>query len=193
MKREPASTLSNGRAEAANRFFTISNLLSILRVVLVIPFAFVMLRGGADGRLWGAIIMVLAALTDKYDGVLARKYGQTTEWGKILDPFADKLGLAVAAVVLLILGSIPLWFVIVLVLRDVLILSGGMYLRSKKGVVLQSNETGKWTVGIVSLTVFLMVLNAQSVLVDIFMWAGTILLVVSSSTYLRRFLAIVKG
>lgn len=179
--------------EPANRFLTLSNLLSIVRLLLAAPFALVMLSGNPVGRLWGGIIMVVAALTDKYDGVLARKYGQTTEWGKILDPIADKVGLAVVAIVLLILGNISLWFVLVLVARDVLIFLGGMYVKSKRGVILQSNETGKWAVGIVALTLFLMVLNAQSVLVEVFTWASVILLVVSFSSYVIRFMGIVKN
>ena len=176
-----------------NRFLTASNLLSILRLLLAAPFSIVMLSGNPSGRLWGAIIMVMAALTDKYDGVLARKYGLTTQWGKILDPLADKIGLAVVAIVLLILGNIPLWFLLALLLRDILIFAGGIYVRSHKGVILQSNELGKWTVGIVALALFLMVLNAQSMLVELFTWAGTILLVVSFAFYVRRFIEVIKG
>lgn len=189
----PDSITAGNKDGPANRFLTLSNLLSIVRIVLAVPFALVMLSGVPSARLWGGIIMVAAALTDRYDGILARKFGQTTEWGKILDPVADKIGVAVVAVVLLVLGNIPPWFVAVLLIRDVLIFSGGMYLRAKKGVVLQSNETGKWTVGIVALTLFLMVLNAQSVVVNIFMWAGIVLLTVSFSFYLGRFMDTIKN
>lgn len=164
-----------------------------MRALLAIPFAVVMLNGTPASRLWGAIIMVLAALTDKYDGVLARKYDQITEWGKILDPVADKIAVGAVAIVLLVLGSIPVWFVVVLLVRDMLIFSGGMYIKSRKGVVLQSNEAGKWTVGIVSLALFLMVLGAQSILVDIFVWASVVLLVVSFSMYVSRFIEVMKG
>ena len=137
--------------------------------------------------------MVLAALTDKYDGVLARKYDQITEWGKILDPVADKIAVSAVAIVLLVLGNIPPWFVVALLIRDALIFSGGMYVKKKKGIVLQSNEAGKWTVGIVSLALFLMVLNAQSILVDVAISAGVVLLMVSSSMYVKRFIEVMKG
>lgn len=164
-----------------------------MRALLVIPFALVMLASSPPSRLWGAIIMVLGALTDKYDGVLARKYNQITEWGKILDPVADKIAVGAVAIVLLVLGNIPVWFVIALLLRDVMIFSGGMYIRSKKGMVLQSNEAGKWAVGIVSLALFLMVLNAQSILVNVFLWASVVLLMVSFSMYVKRFMEVMKG
>lgn len=178
---------------SSNRFLTISNLLSISRALLAIPFAFVMLNETPSSRLWGAAIMVLAALTDKFDGEIARKYNQITEWGKILDPIADKIAVSVVAIVLLVLGNVPAWFVGVILLRDVLIFSGGMYIKSKKGVVLSSNEVGKWTVGIVSLALFLMVLNAQTVFIDVFVWASTILLAISFSMYVRRFTEVLKG
>lgn len=187
------TSASSSQTESANRFLTISNLLSIVRALLAIPFAIVMLTSTPPLRLWGAIIIVLAALTDKYDGVLARKYNQITEWGKILDPVADKIAVGAVAVVLLVLGNIPVWFVVALLVRDLLIFSGGMYIKTKKGIVLQSNEAGKWTVGIVSLALFLMVLNAQSILVDILVWASVVLLFVSFSMYVKRFIEVMKG
>jgi phosphatidylglycerophosphate synthase len=93
----------------------------------------------------------------------------------------------------LILGNIPLWFVIVLLARDVLIASGGIYVKRKKGLLLQSNEAGKWTVGIVALALFLMVLNAQTILVEIAVWASVALLIVSFSLYVRRFTEVMKN
>ncbi|MBM2841304.1 MAG: CDP-alcohol phosphatidyltransferase [Bacteroidetes bacterium] len=184
---------ASAKAGSSNRFFTISNLLSISRALLTIPLAFVMLRETPESRLWGAGIIVLAALTDKFDGVLARRYNQITEWGKILDPLADKVAVGVVAVVLLILGNIPVWFVVVLLVRDVLIFAGGMYIKKKKGILLQSNEAGKWTVGIVAVALFLVVLNAQSILVDTAIWLSVALLAVSSFLYVKRFNEIMKG
>jgi CDP-diacylglycerol--glycerol-3-phosphate 3-phosphatidyltransferase len=168
-------------------------MMSVARALLSIPFAVVMLSETPSSRLWGGGIIILAALTDKFDGVLARRYNQITEWGKILDPLADKIAVAVVAIVLLILGNVPVWFVVVLLVRDVLIFLGGMYIRMKKGILLQSNESGKWTVGIVSLALFLMVLNAQSTLVDISIWASVALLAVSFSLYVKRFTEVMKG
>lgn len=176
-----------------NKFLTVSNLLSIARVLLAIPFVVVMLSGSSDGRLWGGAIMVFAALTDKFDGVLARKYNQVTDWGKFLDPLADKIAVAVVAIVLLVLGNIPPWFVAALLIRDVLIFLGGIYVRSRKGILLQSNDVGKWTVGIVSLALFLMVLNAPATLIDVFVGASMLLLVLSFVLYLRRFTEVMKG
>jgi CDP-diacylglycerol--glycerol-3-phosphate 3-phosphatidyltransferase len=137
--------------------------------------------------MWGGLIMVIAALTDKLDGVFARRYHEVTEWGKILDPLADKIAVGVAAIVLLKLDAIPLWFVIAILARDLLIFVGGMYLKRRQGVVLQSNETGKWAVGIIALTLFLMVVGIRSIVTDVLIAATLILLIVSLSFYLVRF------
>lgn len=131
--------------------------------------------------------MFIGALTDKYDGELARKYNQITEWGKILDPLADKIGVGAVVLVLLVLNVIPLWFVIIVLGRDVLIFSGGMYLKAARGVVLPSNETGKWAVGIISLTLFLMVLNLHSWVIDVLMVLSVVLLALSFVLYVKRF------
>jgi CDP-diacylglycerol--glycerol-3-phosphate 3-phosphatidyltransferase len=180
------------RPTPPNRFLTVSNLLSISRAMLAVPFAVVMLGGHEPSRLWGAVIMCVAALTDKFDGMLARKLNQVTEWGKILDPLADKFAVIVVAIVLLVLGNMPFWFLTALVVRDVLIFTGGMYVKSRKGVLLQSNEVGKWTVGIIALALFLMVMNAQTVLVDVAIAASTVLLTISFGLYLKRFLEVIK-
>ncbi|MFN0159520.1 MAG: CDP-alcohol phosphatidyltransferase family protein, partial [Bacteroidota bacterium] len=122
----------------ANRFFTISNLLSISRGLLAIPFMMVMLVPSPPSRPWAAAIMILAAITDKLDGAFARKFHQATEWGKILDPIADKVAVASVVISLLVLKEIPLWFVSVVLGRDILIFLGGMYVKAKKNIVLSS-------------------------------------------------------
>jgi cardiolipin synthase len=177
---------------AQDRLLTLSNILSITRALLAVPFAVVMLSRSPSSRWWGAAIMVLAALTDKLDGVFARKYGQITEWGKILDPLADKIAVAVVVVVLLALDEIPMWFVIVVLLRDLLIFAGGMYVKASRGVVLQSNEAGKWTVGIIALTLFLLVVGLHSVVTDVLIGVSVAMLAVSFAMYVQRFLAVMK-
>lgn len=190
MKRETAHA---PELPASSRFLTSSNLLSILRALLIIPFVAVMLSGLPNARIWGCVIILLAALTDKFDGVLARRFNEITEWGKILDPLADKVGVAAVALVLLWLGEIPLWFVLALVVRDLLIFAGGIFVKAKYGVVTSSNLLGKWTIGVVSLTLFAGVLHVPSPLLDLLVAVSSIMLLASLASYFIRFLAIVKG
>lgn len=191
MRHENEPNTASG-ASGLGRFFTISNLLSISRAVLAVPFAIVMLSDIPDKTLWGILILAAAALTDKLDGVLARKHNEITEWGKILDPLADKIGIGVVAVVLVMLGLIPLWFVLVLLGRDVLILAGGLYLKKRKSVVPQSNLLGKWTIGVLALMMGCAMLE-WSIAADMFLWMSVAMLVASLGMYGLRFLEIVKA
>jgi CDP-diacylglycerol--glycerol-3-phosphate 3-phosphatidyltransferase len=170
-------------------FLTVPNLLSLLRIVLAVPFAAVMLSSHPDSRVWATVIIVLAALTDKLDGVLARKLHQESEWGRILDPVADKIGVATAAVVLLVLGELPLWFAGMVLGRDVLILAGGLVLKTRRGVVIPSNVLGKWTVGAMALLIFLLVIRQASLLTDVLLVLCTCLLAISLLEYVRVFIA----
>lgn len=155
--------------------------------MLAIPFALVMLSDSPNATTWGIAILAIAALTDKLDGVFARKFNEVTEWGKILDPVADKIGIAVVALVLVKLNLIPLWFVVMMVARDALILAGGVYVKKKKGIVLQSNQLGKWTIGVLALAMFFAMLR-WSVAAELFLWGSLAMLVASFALYLRRFL-----
>jgi CDP-diacylglycerol--glycerol-3-phosphate 3-phosphatidyltransferase len=137
--------------------------------------------------------MVLAALTDKLDGVLARKLHQTSDWGKILDPLADKIAIATVVLVLLVLNLLPMWFVWLSLGRDAAILAGGIYLRTRRGLLLPSNELGKWTVGIVSLYLFLLIVHGPQWAVDIFVSCSVVLLVVSFALYAHRFLYLLRN
>jgi len=141
-------------------FLTVSNLLSLSRILLVALFAAIMVADVPSAELWGLGLLLLAMLTDKLDGDIARRFGQESTWGRILDPLADKIGVAVVSVVLVVLEMIPLWFVALLVLRDLLILLGGVLLRVRTGVVLPSNMAGKWTVGVIAVTLLLALLRA---------------------------------
>jgi CDP-diacylglycerol--glycerol-3-phosphate 3-phosphatidyltransferase len=189
MKRDMAHATE---APVSSRFLTSSNLLSILRALLVIPFLAVMLSDVPHSRLWGGLIILFAALTDKLDGMLARKFNEITEWGKILDPLADKIGVAAVALVLFWLGDIPSWFLLALLGRDLLIFSGGMYLKSRFGIVAASNLMGKWTIGVVSIALFAGVLHAGEPWMSIFIGMSTVMLLLSLGSYLMRFLTILK-
>ena len=87
--------------------FLISNLFSILRIILIIPVVYLLIAGETQ---IAVIIGVIAAITDFLDGFFARKLNQITELGKILDPVADKLFLGAIALTIMLLDIIPFWF-----------------------------------------------------------------------------------
>lgn len=178
--------------EAANRFLTISNLLSLFRALLAIPFAVVMLSDLPDATFWGIGLLAVAALTDKLDGVLARRRNEETEWGKILDPLADKIGMGAVAVVLVVVGMLPLWFLVAVLARDVLILAGGIVLKARRAVVPPSNQAGKWTIGVLAMTMLCAMLRLEFA-TALFIWLSVGMLVFSLALYMGRFAELTRS
>jgi CDP-diacylglycerol--glycerol-3-phosphate 3-phosphatidyltransferase len=168
-------------------FLTISNLLSISRAVLVVPFVLLLTLPPGPRRGWAIGVLALAALTDRLDGDLARARNEVTEWGKILDPLADKICVAGGAAALVAIGSIPLWFLVAVASRDLLILAGGLILKARRGMVLPSNRAGKWTVGMISLSFLAALLGAQASTMTVFLLISSGGLVVSFTMYALRF------
>ena len=94
------------------------------------------------------IISGLAIISDYLDGYFARGREEITDFGKILDPLADKIFFGTAAIVMIIQGLIPPYLAGIIVIRDILIFLGGMYIKSKTGIVVASNKTGKLAVNV---------------------------------------------
>ena len=97
------------------------NQLTILRIILTPVFLFFFLSGNPLFKIISLGIFIVAALTDWYDGWLARKFNYITNWGKFWDPMADKILTSSAFIGFVILGIIPLWMVIIIILRDLVI------------------------------------------------------------------------
>ena len=171
----------------AQRIWTISNGLSFLRILLVIPIAILLFQPGS--RMLVAGLLVFAALTDLLDGYLARIMNEVSEFGKIIDPLADKIAVGVVCLILMVQGKVPLWFFLVAVVRDLIIFLGGVYIRRKRGVTLQSNMFGKWTVTSVAFFVLISVVDEPSLLVvkNVLMIVSTCMLFVSFWLYSKRF------
>ncbi len=109
----------------------IPNLITLLRMVLVLPIVWLLLHGFYIESLY---LFALAGVSDGVDGFLAKHYGWESRLGSILDPLADKLLLVSTSVVLAWTGRIPLWLVAVIVLRDLLIVAGGTLYHYRIGV-----------------------------------------------------------
>jgi cardiolipin synthase (CMP-forming) len=113
---------------------TLPNLLTLARIALVAPFAWLCIRGFDMTAL---AVFFIAGLTDTLDGTLARRFGQRSQFGRLADPLADKLLTTVAFLVLALfragLRAIPLWLAIAVIGRDVLILTGSLivYLKTR--------------------------------------------------------------
>jgi len=172
-----------------DRIWTLSNGLSLLRILLVVPVAFLLLSGNPDSRLYAALLIAVAVLTDFLDGLIARMNNEVTNFGKIIDPIADKVGIGALAVILTVQGTLPPWFTIAVVGRDLVILAAAAHLRRRSAATPQSNRTGKWTAGFLGLTLFVAVVDpADSAgILRPFLAASAAMIALSSVSYARRF------
>ena len=165
------------------------NKLTMLRVIMIPFFVIFMLwdiTGAADK--WIALaIFIAASLTDLFDGKIARKYNLITNFGKFMDPLADKLLVCSALICLVALRRIPAWIVIIIVARE-FVISGFRLIAAEAGVVIAASYWGKFKTTFQMAMVILMIADipALSVLTQIVMWAALVLTVVSLVDYLVK-------
>jgi CDP-diacylglycerol--glycerol-3-phosphate 3-phosphatidyltransferase len=176
------------------RIWTFSNFLSVLRVLLLLPVSYFLIREQPGDQFIVVSLLVMMALTDFFDGFFARAFHQISDVGKIIDPLADKIGVIVVSFILVSKGHIPLWFFCVALARDVLILLGGVYVRNVTGKILQSNMTGKWAVAVIAFYILLTVIHADTLakLTQFFMVASVAMMIVSFTLYAKRFANVLR-
>ena len=166
------------------------NKLTILRVILI-PFfvAALMTQGGANEtmRIVAAVIFIVASLTDLLDGKIARKYNLVTNFGKFMDPLADKLLVCSALICFIELHQIPAWMVIIIISRE-FIISGFRLVASDNGVVIAASYWGKFKTTFQMIAIVLMILHipALDLLTQICIWIALILTIVSLVDYLVK-------
>ena len=177
------------------------NKLTVFRVILIIPFVLLLLGGYAQ---WGwltailggamkytdyiaLVIFIIASLTDLLDGKIARKYNLVTNFGKFMDPLADKLLVCSAMICLIEMGRIPSWVVIIIISRE-FIISGFRLVASDNHVVIAASYWGKFKTTFQMIMVCLMLANipALNLLTQIIMWIALILTVVSLVDYVVK-------
>ncbi|MFW5972481.1 MAG: CDP-alcohol phosphatidyltransferase family protein [Bacteroidota bacterium] len=172
-------------SDLLGRFWTIPNMLSLFRLVLVVPIAYLIV---VDASLWLISgLVIVAVFTDWIDGRLARHLGTVSEWGKVLDPLADKAAAVMVVLALVIRGSLPLWLFGVVVLRDGLILLGGYLLARRHGHVAMSVMAGKAAVTLLALTVLAALLRADPPVMMVLVIATAVMMVYSFIVYAVRF------
>lgn len=118
------------------------NKLTILRIILVPVFMFVLLVKIPYGQLFAALIFIIAASTDGLDGYIARKRKQITNFGKIMDPLADKLLVSAALISLVQLGQISGWVAVIIIGREFAV-TGLRSVAAAEGLVISASKLGK--------------------------------------------------
>lgn len=171
------------------QILTISNALSFFRLLLVFP-VWVSLNNFNDElyRTITFILCIVAAVTDYLDGFVARKRNEITEIGKIIDPLADKILVAVLTIKLYLNGELSSYFLLIILLRDIIIFIGGIVISLNLKKVLPSNLLGKITVTVIGF-VFLMViagLNKQHIIFIAIYYSSIFLIYASLLGYIIR-------
>lgn len=162
------------------------NIISFLRILLVAPIVWALLNHRYD---LAVVLFVIAGISDGVDGYLAKRFGWESRFGGVLDAIADKLLLVSTFIVLWLLTVFPLWLVALIIMRDLLIVGGGVIynlkvekfnaepsLMSKLNTVLQIILA---TVGVLSLGL----IDVSPVVIDVLTWAVAITVVMSGFGY----------
>ncbi len=177
------------------------NKLTVFRMILIVPFV-ILLLGGHAGWCWfdaafggieaytdyiALVIFVIASLTDMLDGKIARKYNLVTNFGKFMDPLADKLLVCSAMICLIDMDRIPAWIVIVIISRE-FIISGFRLVASDNHVVIAASYWGKFKTTFQMIMVILMIANIQAlnILTQIVMWIALALTIISLIDYIVK-------
>ena len=164
------------------------NKLTIFRVILIPFFLVLLLFDITAYDKWIALaIFIVASLTDFLDGYIARKYNLVTNFGKFMDPLADKLLVCSAMICLVELARIPAWVVIVIIARE-FIISGFRLVASDNGVVIAASYWGKFktTFQIVMICLMIADLEPLILITQIVMWVALALTVISLVDYLIK-------
>ena len=167
------------------------NKLTMFRVILIPFFVFFLLAPYFEGygNYVAVAIFIVASLTDLLDGKIARKYNLVTNFGKFMDPLADKLLVCSAMICLIELGLLPAWIVIIIIARE-FIISGFRLIASDNGVVIAASYWGKFKTTFQMLMVIVLLLNfdipAFKILGTVLIWIATILTIVSLIDYIVK-------
>ena len=166
------------------------NKLTILRVLLIPFFVLFLLTdlGGDYGKYYALAIFIIASLTDLLDGKIARKYNLVTNFGKFMDPLADKLLVCSAMICLVEMKRLAAWIVIIIIARE-FIISGFRLVASDNGVVIAANYWGKFKTTFQMLMIIVLLLDLGGVfdmIGQILTWVALILTVVSLVDYVIK-------
>ena len=166
------------------------NKLTTLRVIMIPFFVFFLLWQNGENRTFRMIalaLFIIASLTDLLDGKIARKYNLVTNFGKFMDPLADKLLVCSALICLIELNALPAWMVIVIISRE-FIISGFRLIASDNGVVIAASYWGKFktTFQIVSVVLLILDIPALAFVTTICVWIALLLTIVSLVDYIYK-------
>ncbi|MCM1251586.1 MAG: CDP-diacylglycerol--glycerol-3-phosphate 3-phosphatidyltransferase [Clostridium sp.] len=170
------------------------NKLTLFRVLLIPFFVLFMLVDITDMDKWIAlVIFIVASLTDLLDGKIARKYNLVTNFGKFMDPLADKLLVCSALICLVEMAKLPAWIVIIIIARE-FIISGFRLIAADNGVVIAASYWGKFKTTFQMVMICLLIADIEAIqdLTAVIVCIALLLTVISLIDYLVKNKAVMK-
>ena len=166
------------------------NKLTVLRVIMVPFFVFFMLTdvGGPANKWIALILFCVASLTDMLDGKIARKYNLVTNFGKFMDPLADKLLVCSAMICMIEMGKLPAWIVIVIIARE-FIISGFRLVASDNGIVIAASYWGKFKTVFQMAMIIVLIADFGGIfdiIAQVLIWIALVLTVISLIDYIVK-------
>ena len=136
---------------AADRIFTVSNVISVARIPIAVAIIYVHWQDNQQINWLVGLLILLGIASDYLDGFLARRLNQVSELGKALDPICDKIATAMLFLYVVWLGRIPVWFLGFMVVRDVVIALGSLWIKQRTGTMPMAINSGKLSLNAVVL------------------------------------------
>lgn len=170
------------------------NTLTSIRMFLIIPFVMIMqIAPDGNGRFAALVIFIIASITDFLDGYIARKNHLVTNFGKFMDPLADKLLVSAAMICLVSMDRLPAWMVIIIISREFAI-SGFRLIAADNGIVIAASWWGKFKTVSQMIMIILIILDLDflNILTQIFIWIALALTVISLEEYIRQNIGVLR-
>ena len=170
-------------------FFTIANTISLSRAFLAIPIALLLGKGQTN---WAVTLMAVAVVTDWLDGYAARKSNEVSTYGKALDPIADKIVAFAVVFVLVFQMEFPVWFILLLGVRDFSITILTTHLHNSRGIILGANKTGKLFIFFATLSGFLWIYDSTRIYGRWVLYVAAVVMLISWWFYVRDIIRTVR-
>ena len=173
----------------------IPNKLTIFRVILIPVFIIALMSGIIPepvNRYVGVVIFCVASFTDYLDGHIARKYNLVTNFGKFMDPLADKLLVSSALICMIELGFLPAWIVIIIISRE-FIITGFRLIAAEGGLVIAASWWGKIKTVTQMLMIILVLLGVGGIIGNILIILATVFTVISGVDYIVKNIGVLKN
>ena len=169
------------------------NKLTIFRILCIPVFVVLMLVNTIPYNNYIAVgVFIIASLTDMLDGKIARKYNLVTNFGKFMDPLADKLLVSSALICMIEMGMLPAWIVIIIISRE-FIITGFRLIAAEGGLVIAASWWGKIKTVTQMIMIILLLLGVQGIIATILIFLATLFTVISGVDYIVKNISILRN